>query len=311
MTHADSTLSIFAADARPILFGEVTLEQYPNGDIAVGGSPFNIAWHLKGFGLDPLLIGKIGQDDEGGVILQMMRSWNMDISGLQHDSVLPTAVTTLSIVHGQPVYNTPPAQAYDAIGTESALRAVSKISSGALLHGTLALREFESQTTLDGVLSAKEMPVFLDANLREPWWNQVNLIHILNRASVLRLTEAELQILSGVFGYAANNLAESLQRLQEDFSLDVVVVSLGKSAAIMSTLAGEAYSAEVNLGVTEVDAVGVRDAFTAVVYFGLLKNWSPQDLMERALLFATLVSALPGATQKDRSVYESLLDDWR
>lgn len=297
-------------DSRPVLFGEVTLETYPDGRVAVGGSPFNIAWHLRGFGADPLLISKVGQDDQGGVILQLMRSWGMDLSGLQHDSSLPTSTTSLSIVHGQPVYATPPAQAYDSIGAAEAINAISRVEQPFLLHGILALREFESQATLEQLVDQADTPVFVDANLRDPWWRQVNLIPVLSRANVLRLSDDELQALIEAFGYTENSLAESLRQLHEDFSIDVVIVTLGSSSAMLSTLAGEAYSADIKVDVKLVDTVGVRDAFTAVAYLGLLKNWPAEQLIERALQFAALISALPGATHKEASLYETMLEDW-
>jgi fructokinase len=30
--------------------------------VVLGGAAFNVAWHLKGFGLEPLLISAVGDD---------------------------------------------------------------------------------------------------------------------------------------------------------------------------------------------------------------------------------------------------------
>jgi len=37
----------------PVLFGEILFDRFPDGREVLGGAPFNVAWHLRGFGLDP------------------------------------------------------------------------------------------------------------------------------------------------------------------------------------------------------------------------------------------------------------------
>ena len=39
----------------------------PSGtvDAALGGAPFNVAWHLRGFGHDPLMVSRVGRDEKG------------------------------------------------------------------------------------------------------------------------------------------------------------------------------------------------------------------------------------------------------
>jgi len=36
--------------ARPVLFGEVLFDHFPDGSEVLGGAPFNVAWHLQGLG---------------------------------------------------------------------------------------------------------------------------------------------------------------------------------------------------------------------------------------------------------------------
>ena len=35
------------------LFGEVLIDQFPEGQRILGGAPFNVAWHLQAFGQKP------------------------------------------------------------------------------------------------------------------------------------------------------------------------------------------------------------------------------------------------------------------
>jgi fructokinase len=49
----------------PLVFGEVLFDCFPDGTEVLGGAPFNVAWHLQGFGLSPLLVSRVGNDARG------------------------------------------------------------------------------------------------------------------------------------------------------------------------------------------------------------------------------------------------------
>ena len=46
------------------LFGEILVDEFLDRSV-IGGAPFNVASHLRRFGLDPVLITRVGEDDEG------------------------------------------------------------------------------------------------------------------------------------------------------------------------------------------------------------------------------------------------------
>ena len=68
---------------RPLIFGEVLFDEFPDGSCVLGGAPFNVAWHLQAFGLQPLFISALGEDEAGQQIVAAMRAWGMDLSGVQ------------------------------------------------------------------------------------------------------------------------------------------------------------------------------------------------------------------------------------
>ena len=50
---------------KPLIYGEILFDIFPGDKKVLGGAPFNVAWHLQGFGLAPLFMSRIGEDAEG------------------------------------------------------------------------------------------------------------------------------------------------------------------------------------------------------------------------------------------------------
>ena len=59
------------------------------------------------------------------------------------------------------------------------------------------------------------------------------------------------------------------------------------------------------------DTVGAGDAFSAVWIAGLIKGWSTQQNLVRALSFAADVCTIRGAVTDDRTLYRRHLESWR
>jgi len=89
---------------RPLIFGEVLFDHFPDGSVVLGGAPFNVAWHLHAFGLKPLMVSRIGHDELGEKVEAAMRSWGMDCSGLQRDPDHPTGTVEVQFDDGEPIY---------------------------------------------------------------------------------------------------------------------------------------------------------------------------------------------------------------
>ena len=62
-----------------VLSAEVLFDEFPDGrSSAVGGAtPSMWAWHLKGFGVDPLFIKRRGGGGAGTRFLERMDAWGM------------------------------------------------------------------------------------------------------------------------------------------------------------------------------------------------------------------------------------------
>ena len=97
-----------------VIFGEVLFDCFDD-EAVLGGAPFNVAWNLRGFGLDPVLISRVGADGRGEAVRTTMGSWGLDARGLQTDTGRPTGMVTITLEGGEPTFAILPDQAYDRI----------------------------------------------------------------------------------------------------------------------------------------------------------------------------------------------------
>ena len=100
------------------LFGEVLMDQFPDGQQVLDGAPFNMAWHLQAFDQVPCFISRVGNDAIGKSIRQAMTDWGMAVENLQTDSDYPTGTVKVSINKDEPAYEILANQAYDFIAAQ-------------------------------------------------------------------------------------------------------------------------------------------------------------------------------------------------
>jgi fructokinase len=290
---------------RPIVFGEVLFDHFPDRRSVLGGAPFNVAWHLQGFGAQPLFVSRIGDDSEGRIVGGRMTEWGMDLAGLQTDPTCPTGAVEVTFDHGDPSFNIIPDQAYDHIDTEQAVAAVHEVTPALLYHGSLIARAPESAAALGSLRADPHLPVFVDVNLRPPWWTSANVTDALSRASWAKLNHDELTTLAGGGDPAAIDPQAFLHR----YTLRALIVTRGAQGATVVTDAGVSHGEPVPVP-DLVDTVGAGDAFSAVMIMGLLKDWPLPTALRRALAFASAICGIRGATSADRTLYDRHLRAW-
>jgi fructokinase len=294
-----------AAD-RPVVFGEVLFDCFAE-EAALGGAPFNVAWHLRGFGLDPLFISRIGEDKLGAQVVAAMERWGMDTSGLQRDPEHPTGRVEVLLQDGQPRYEILPHQAYDYIrpAAVEALHGEGRLAQ--LYHGTLAARNGVSEATLGALRGATTAPVFVDVNLRPPWWDLAKVTEIIQGAACIKLNEDELELLERQDpGTDARTRA---LYLKERAGAEVVLVTQGEAGAFVLTACAH-YRVEAKPVDALVDTVGAGDGFSAVAILGLLNGWPWERILERAAAFSARICGYRGAIREDRGFYEQAREGW-
>ncbi len=286
------------------VFGEVLFDHFPDGSRILGGAPFNVAWHLQAFGQAPRFTSRIGDDPAGQEIAALMDDWGMSREALQTDPRHPTGSVRVLIRDGEPHYEIVVDSAYDFISSELL---DEKSTQGILYHGSLAVRNPVARAALQAIKARHQGKVFIDVNLRPPWWERETLLSMLYDADWVKLNEAELAELCP--GYA--DLETAMQSFCARFDLETLVVTLGAKGAIACDSRKHFVSVKPPESTTVVDTVGAGDAFAALLLLGWNKQWPLQVTLERAQAFACALVGRRGATVADREFYSAFSVSWR
>ncbi|HEY8158727.1 MAG TPA: carbohydrate kinase [Methylobacter sp.] len=284
------------------IFGEALFDQFPDGQQILGGAPFNVAWHLQAFNQHPCFIGRVGNDEKGDVIRQAMLAWGMAAENLACDPDHPTGTVQVIIDDGEPSYEILAEQAYDFIASQPD----SGRKYDVIYHGTLALRNPTSAQALRNLTAQHRGKVFIDVNLRAPWWHKETVNHWVGRAHWAKLNHDELMCLT----LPQDTLQGTMRLFLAQHELEALVVTCGSRGALAVSQAGEKVEVAPTADLDVVDTVGAGDAFAAVLLLGMRLNWSLQLTMERAQSFASALVTQRGATVQDLSFYRPFIDAW-
>ena len=289
-----------SAAAQIYVFGEVLFDCFPDGAKVLGGAPFNVAWHLQALGDQPQFISRIGEDQPGRQIAEAMADWGLEVANLQTDRQHPTGRVDVSFKSGEPSYDIVADCAYDFI---SADQLQGPFTGGILYHGSLCLRHPVSAKTLERLSAEPEMKIFLDVNLRPPWWQQQQLELLLQNATWVKMNQDELQQL----GKDKGDLNQQMEALQEKFNLQQLILTRGEEGALVRTRDGQRHSVKPSSCEKLVDTVGAGDAFSAVYIHGLRHGWPIEMTLQHAQNFASRVIGLRGATTTESEFYRQFL----
>jgi len=288
---------------RPIyVFGEVLFDCFPDGREVLGGAPFNVAWHLQAFGQSPVFISSVGDDDAGRRIREAMSAWGMSLDGLQIDPRHATGRVTVTLDRGEPSYDIVADSAYDFITPE----ALPAASPALIYHGSLALRNSVSKAALERLKSQVNASVFVDVNLRAPWWHREQVLEMLDNADWAKVNRDELALL----GNSGADEIASAERLRAAHGLEGLVLTLGGEGAAALEERREPDTVRPGRVTEVVDAVGAGDAFASVLVLGLRLRWPLATTMERAQTFASELVQRRGATISDIGFYRSFAEQW-
>jgi len=270
-------------------YGEILWDVLPEGAVP-GGAPMNITYHLNKLGLNPALITKIGHDEDGKKLIQLMERNEISIEYFQVDFELHTGrVNATAGENNEIYYDISKPVAWDNItwceGFEELLS-----NSKYFVFGSLITRSRESRNTLYELLKLANYKV-LDINLRPPHYTRKIIEKLLSDVNLLKLNLNELELVTGWFSNYKNE-NERIKMLQDKFRIPEIVLTKGADGATFNS-GGEFYS-HPGFKVDVTDTIGSGDAFLAGLISKLSKRASPSEALEFASAMGALIASYTG-----------------
>jgi fructokinase len=307
MTHA-------ASDPRIVTLGEIIMDMFPQeigrsfAEVTAflpkpGGAPANVAVAAARLGTAAAYIGKVGEDAFGHVLVDVLRSHNVETRGIAFDPDVRTTMVFITM----PDENTQEFVFYRNPGADLQLRAdeldASLFANARAFHfGSLSLVEEPARSaTYAAIEMAKQAGalVSFDVNYRPTLWSspheaQAEIRRILPLADLLKVNEVEIALLGG-----SGDLESACRTLLAQ-GPSLIVVTLGAEGSFFCT--SQVSGSVAPFRVKTVDSTGCGDAFIA----GLLTRLTASDdwrslltaeTLRKALTFGNAVGALTALTR--------------
>lgn len=271
----------------PVLgLGELLWDLFPTGRVA-GGAPFNFAFHAKQAGLQGIPVSRVGNDEPGDTLLDLLGNRGLDTSLVQSDGLFPTGSVGVELVGGSPRYTIHQDVAWDHLAWSAEMESIAGRTSG-ICFGTLAQRHPVSRTTIQRLVKeagAAGAICVLDVNIRQHYFTKDILEESINIAQWVKLSAEDWPGFAGALGLNPARREDELESLRQRRNLELVAFTDGGEGAILHTPEGIVSVAPLRVEVA--DTVGAGDAFTA----GLLASRLRGLPWERAGKYAAALAA--------------------
>lgn len=272
--------------------GEVLWDAFPDGE-KFGGAPANFTCHCHSLGAKTFVISAIGDDKRGADASAFLDARGIDTTYLSIcDHETGVVLVTLDAA-GKPAYEIKEGVAWDNIPWLDSMGALAP-RLDAVCFGSLSQRNEMSRSTIQRFLAATRpdcLRVF-DINIRQHFYTDAIIAASLETASVLKLNDEELPLISAQFGITGNH-EEQLREVVSRFDLKLAVLTIGPKGALMMT------PTETSMAIPEdvpvVSTVGAGDSFTAATIMGFLNGRPLAEINETANALATFVCTQQGA----------------
>ena len=275
--------------------GEVLWDSLPAG-LFLGGSPFNVACHLRAAGLTVSMVSRVGADRLGDEVLSRATRDGGGTELIQVDETLPTGFVRVTVDEsGDSTFDILGPAAWDAIAPDAGLlrRAAS---ARAIVYGSLAQRNAVTRRTIERLWETEALMVF-DVNLRPPHVDREIVTRSLQRADVVKVNHHEMRTLASWFDLPAAG-RDAAAGLAERFGCDVVCLTRGRKGA--GLWREGTWTDHPGFAVEVRDTVGAGDAFLAVLLAGLFAGAESSALLKNANLIGAYVVTQFGAVPADQ-----------
>lgn len=297
-----------------VALGELLIDFTENGESSQGnpmleanpgGAPCNVLAMLNKLGKKTAFIGKVGNDQFGKQLREVVAQSGTDVSNLLMDEKVHT---TLAFVHTFPdgdrefsFYRNPGA---DMMLTKDEVNADIVKSSRIFHFGTLSsTHPGVREATRYALQVAKDngLLVSFDPNLREPLWESLEqareeICYGLSQCDILKISDNEMEFMTGTTDYT-----EGVQILRKEYDIPLIFVTMGKegSRAYYKDMIVEAAPF---LRTDTIETTGAGDTFGAcalnyVLEHGIenLTEENLKELLQFANAGASIITSRKGA----------------
>lgn len=290
-----------------ITLGELLIDFTENGASAQGntlfeanpgGAPCNVLAMLTKLGKKTAFIGKVGKDQFGVHLKEVLEEVGIDTQNLVMDEKVHTTLAFVHTFEGGDrdfsFYRNPGA---DMMLTKDEVQ-MDAIAASRIFHfGTLSsTHPGVREATRSALAKAKEegLLISFDPNLREPLWDSLEdarreIAYGLDFCDVLKISDNEMEFMTGT-----NDYTKGVAKLREKYSIPLILVTLGKEG---SRAYYKDWMVEVPPFLQEetIETTGAGDTFCASILNYVLEHGLEaltQDQLKEMLTFANAAASL-------------------
>lgn len=251
-----------------------------------GGAPANFLAALSKFGANTALIGKIGTDAFGKMLLSKLQKAHIETKGLicSEDVFTTLAFVTLDETGNREFsFSRKP-------GADTCLHFeeidLSLIDEARVFHfGTLSLTDEPARSaTYQAIAYAKSKNKLItyDPNLRKPLWQDISsakeqLLWGLEQADVVKISDEEVSFLFGL------DAATGAEYIMEHYGVKLLFVTCGANGCFFKNRITEGHVHSLS-DIHVIDTTGAGDIFGGSALWKLLQlNKAPDELTEDEL----------------------------
>ena len=282
--------------------GSKDADGYPTMAAHPGGAPGNFLAALSQYGAKTVMLGKVGDDAFGKLLVNTMQSLNIQTDGIVVDQNYFTNLAFVTLdEQGDRSFSFARKPGADTQLRFEELN-LPLIDEARVFHfGTLSLTDEPARSATQQAVAyakARGKLITYDPNQRKPLWNDMEcckqqLLWGLHQADVVKISDEEVEFLFGC------TPEEGADKLLNEFGVSLAMVTLGPKGAYLKNKTAACYVSCPK--VKPVDTTGAGDIFGGSIVSRLLKlDTPPSELMAQQLSeigsFATTAASL--STQK-------------
>ena len=259
---------------------------YPTMAAHPGGAPANFLAALTKFGAKTALLGKVGSDTFGKLLIGTLQNAGIETRGLiVTDDVFTTLAFVTFDAHGDREFAFSRKPGADTCITFEELD-LSLIDEAKVFHfGTLSLTDEPARTATQKAVAyakSKGKLITYDPNLRKPLWKDLEeakeqLLWGLKQADVVKISDEEVEFLFGL------GVEEGASHILENYGVKLVFVTCGADGCFFKN-ANAAGKVPSLTNIKVIDTTGAGDIFGGSAVYKLLQTGkAPENLTEEEL----------------------------